>query len=626
SVLAEILRAGNLPASVRTVNLAGEPLPRRLVQQLYGLKTVERVFNLYGPTEATVYATWASIEPDREEAPPIGRPIANTQLYVLDRHLQPVPVGVPGELHIGGVGLARGYLNRPNLTAEQFIQHPFSTRVGDRLYKTGDLVRYRPDGTLEFLGRLDDQVKVRGFRIELGEIEATLDQHPDIRTSVVVAREDVPGDVRLVAYIVPAQQPAPGANELRRFLTAKLPDYMVPAVFIPLGTLPLTSNGKVDRRALPVPDQRSLYMEQGFVASRNAVERRLAREWEQVLGIHPIGARDGFFELGGHSLLAVRLFAQIERAFGRRLPLSSLFQAKTIEAQARLLSQEETAAAWTSLVPIQPDGTRPPFFCVHAHEGHVLYFRYLAAWLGPDQPFYGLQARELDGVHPPHTCVEDMAAQYIQEIQSLQPEGPYYLGANCGGGLVAFEMAQQLHAQGQEVDLLALIDAHAPGCHVPLPHAEAFRYRAYRLLQKLDEHWGNLALLDPQEQLAYLGQAVRWLLQSRLRPMMQQITARFAPGNRSSLPSAPGQVISTQPSVLNDYIPRFYPGRVALFRPSKQAARYRHDPQFGWGRLAAGGVEVHVLPGYHGIIHEPRVRLLAQRLQACLANAQTPLR
>jgi len=316
-----------------------------------------QLINGYGPTEGTTFTCSHLITPTNIGiSVPIGRPIANTQVYVLDHYLHPVPIAVPGELYIGGDGLARGYLNCPELNAQKFIPNPFSDEPGARLYKTGDLVRYLPDGNIEFLGRIDHQVKIRGFRIELAEIEAILSQHPDVRTAVVVAREDMPGQKRVVAYLVANQPPAPPSSELRRFLKQKLPDYMVPSAFVMLPALPLTPNGKVNRQALPTPNQVRPELELAFVAPRDALETQLTRIWSEVLGIQPIGVTDNFFELGGHSLLAVRLFALIKQRCGKSLPLATLFQQGTVEQLASILRQKGWSPSWSSLVPIQPQG------------------------------------------------------------------------------------------------------------------------------------------------------------------------------------------------------------------------------------------------------------------------------
>jgi amino acid adenylation domain-containing protein len=369
SAIAELLRANAIPQNVQTVNLAGEPLSQQLVNQLYQQETIQQVFNLYGPSEATTYSTFTISIPrggENEKArhsPSIGRPIANTQIYILDSHLQPVPIGVPGELHIGGVGLARGYLNRSELTEEKFIPNPFQRSNGigelfrsyfgakedpssnpERLYKTGDLARYLPDGTIEFLGRLDNQVKIRGFRIEEGEIEAAIAQHPSVQQTVVTAREDNPGDKRLVAYIVLDPEQALTTDELRRFLKQKLPDYMVPSAFVFLNILPLTPNGKIDRRALPAPDSSQPNLEETFVAPRTPTEQQIADIWTQLLKLEQIGIHDNFFALGGHSLLATQVISRLRQGFGIELSLQTLFEAPTV---GELSSRIETIR-WAS--------------------------------------------------------------------------------------------------------------------------------------------------------------------------------------------------------------------------------------------------------------------------------------
>ncbi len=338
SAAAELVYSGNLPTSVRTVNLAGELPHNTLIRRLYQQGAIQRIFNLYGPTEATTYSTFTLVE-EEEREPSIGRPIANTQAYILDTHLQPVPIGITGELYIGGEGLARGYLNRPELTAERFISNPFSQQPDARLYKTGDLARYLPDGNIEFLGRIDHQVKIRGFRIELGEIEAVLRQHPEVREAVVVAWEDTPGDTRLVAYIVATQGQAPAITILRNFLKERLPKYMVPASFVLLEALPLTSNGKVNRRALPAAERSKAKLDESFVAPTQPLHQQLEQIWEDLLDIRPVGVRDNFFDLGGHSLLATRLVDRIERIFGKKIPLATLFAGPTIEQLAVALQQ-----------------------------------------------------------------------------------------------------------------------------------------------------------------------------------------------------------------------------------------------------------------------------------------------
>src|SRR5438093_381914 len=300
--------------------------------------------------------------------------------------MRPVSIGAVGELYIGGVGLARGYLNRPELTQERFVPHPFSAEVGTRLYKTGDLARHLANGDLEYLGRGDYQVKIRGHRIELGEVEAVVSQHPAVRETVVVAREDSPGDKRLVAYVVPRPDQTPQTGELRSYLKQKMPEYMVPTGFVMLEALPLTPNGKVDRRRLPAPDRSRPEHESGYVAPRNKVELRLVEVWQEALDIKPISVTDNFFDLGGHSLLAVRLFIQIEKSFGRSLPLATIFKAPTVEQLAAMICAGPVSAASGCLVVLQGEGTKPPLFCVSGIRGHVFRVRHLVRYLANDQP------------------------------------------------------------------------------------------------------------------------------------------------------------------------------------------------------------------------------------------------
>ena len=608
-----LLEAGWSGSQHLKILCGGEMLPRGLASQL--LEKGAAVWNLYGPTETTIWS--ASHQVVSGVGPvSIGRPIDNTQIYILDTHLEPVPIGVPGELYIGGAGLARGYLNRPELTAERFVPSPFSGEPGARLYRTADLARYRRDGNLEFLGRTDHQVKVRGFRIELGEIESVLAKHPDIQQAVVTTQEDDRADRRLVAYLLPKQESVPPANELRSFIRAKLPDYMVPAFFVTLDALPLTPNGKVNPRALPAAEATHSQPMEGVVKPRNRLELDLLRIWEDVLSIKSIGVTDNFFDLGGHSLIAVRLFAQIEKKFEKKLPLATLFRAPTIEQLAVYLGQEESEPFWSSLVAIQPSGSKPPFFCVHAHGGNVLNFRDLARRLGTDQPFYGLQAQGLDGQQTRHTRIEEMAAHYLNEIKTVQPEGPYFLGGYCFGGRVAFEMAQQLHAQGKRVALLAMIDSYAPG----YPKLRPWFDREVK--QRFLYHWGNLKGTSAKEELDYVLQKGK-ILKNRLKTFANRRISWLYLTLGIALP--PRLQPFQQPKrVRYNYARQTYPGRITMFSPVKGPAWVDHHPDMGWEGLAAEGLDIHEIPGsYAHIISEPFVGELADRLTACIDNART---
>jgi amino acid adenylation domain-containing protein len=600
--------------SLRLVCCSGESLTRELQERLFNRLGVE-ISHKYGPTEATISVlAWLCERENCQSVIPIGRPIANTQIYVLDSNLQPVPVGVPGELHIGGICLARGYLNRPDLTAEKFIPNPFSSQQRERLYKTGDLVRYLPDGNIEFLGRIDYQVKIRGIRIELGEIEAVLGQHSAVREVVVVAHKDVLGDKRLIAYIVANKNQTPTIDELRNFLKQSLPNYMLPSVFVILKALPLTPNGKIDRRALPAPDNRRQKPEKTFIAPRNDLELQLAHIWEKILDIRPIGIKDNFFNLGGHSLLAVRLFSQIEQKFSNNIPLATLFQAPTIEQLASVIRKKEWSAQWRSLVPIQPLGLKTPLFCVHALGPSVLYYQNLALHLGLDRPFYGLQAQGLDGKQPPLTKIEDMAAYYIKEIQTIQPEGDYLIGGSSFGGKVALEIAQQLIAKGQTVALLVLFDSTAPGCFTRIP-----------VNQRISHHFDNFLQLGPNYILKKITGKFQWI-KNRTKERIQRASFKFSQKHITSFAQThPNQIVErANKQAAREYVPQIYPGKVALFRAINQSAPegWSVDPKRGWGKLASGELEVYEVPGGHNsMFREPHVRMLAEKLRVSINNA-----
>ncbi|WP_244237808.1 non-ribosomal peptide synthetase, partial [Corallococcus llansteffanensis] len=442
--------------SVRHLLTGGDvvsaPHARRVVETLR-----VPVINGYGPTESTVFATTFHLTDAAHTGAslPIGRPLGNTRVYVLDAHGQPVPVGVPGELFIGGEGLARGYVEQPALTAERFVPDAFCGQPGARLYRTGDQARWSAQGTLEFLGRLDAQVKLRGYRIELPEVEAALLRHPEVREAVVLVREDAPGDKRLVGYVTTPH--ALDTALLRAFLQQRLPEYMVPSALVRLDVLPLTAQAKVDRKALPPPEAGASPSADRYVAPRTPTEALLATLWAEVLRRDRVGVTEDFFALGGHSLLAVRLAAGIRARTGQSLPLAALFQAPTIEQLARFLGREP--APTSSLVAIQRGGpSRRPFFLVHAVGGNVLGFAELARRLGPEQPVYGLQAQGLDGRLPPLESLDAMARHYVEALRAAQPHGPYRLGGWSLGAVIAGEMARHLHAAGEPVELLALIE------------------------------------------------------------------------------------------------------------------------------------------------------------------------
>ncbi|MFC9843950.1 amino acid adenylation domain-containing protein [Streptomyces sp. NPDC060223] len=432
----------------------GEALPEDLAHELTDRFPV--VWNAYGPTETTIWSCLDRVRP--AEPVTLGRPIANTQVYVLDESFAPVPEGVPGDLYIAGDGLARGYSGRGDLTADRFVPDPYTDRAGARMYRTGDVARWLPDGRLEFLGRSDHQVKVRGFRIELGEIESVLSRHPGVGRVVVVARKDQPGDARLAAYLTAEGEVPPAAAELRALAAESLPEYMVPSAFVVLDAFPLTPNGKVDRLALPAPGREETTAG-AFVAPRNETERQLAGIWQDVLGVERVGVTDAFLELGGNSISALRVIMRLPDITDVEVPVAALFEGGTIEKLAAIISGEQTAAAST-LVPLRSTGTKAPFFLVHPLGGSVFCYSELLDVLDPERPLYAFQAPEYAGPDVPRPdSIEEIAALYLSEVRAVQPEGPYYIGGWCMGGMVSYEMARQLEATGDEVGMLTIISA-----------------------------------------------------------------------------------------------------------------------------------------------------------------------
>jgi aspartate racemase len=586
----------SLPQSLRMVIVGGEKASLAALtswRKLAGSRV--RWVNTYGPTETSVIVS--SFEPKiSDEIPsvlPIGRPIANTKIYILGKNLQPLPIGIAGDLYVSGPGLARGYHNRPEITAEKFVADPF--QPGKRMYKTGDLARYLASGEIEFAGRTDDQVKIRGYRVELEEIEAVLGSHAGVHEVVVTARENEAGEKTLVAYLVPSREQVPTASELRIYLKQKLPHYMVPSAFVLLEAMPKTPNGKTDKRNLPAPKAADFAEPQEYVAPTDELQRQLARIWETVLDKKPVGIRDNFFELGGHSLLAARLMHRIEQQIGERLPLASLLQAPTIEQLSGLLRHDQYSDSWSMMVPIQPQGTKPPFFCVHGVGGNVVGFRDLARHVGDDQPFYAIQPQGLDGKRECLTSIPQMAERYIQEIRRVQPDGPYRIGGYSFGGLVAYEMAQMLEAQGIEVSLLALFDTY-PG---------KMQSRAAALK--------NLAGLPLKEQIGFLWKKGTFVLMT----LRKRLELQF-------LPRALRNVRQACAKAAADYDVQPYPGRVTLFRVREKSVGSLNDPYAIWWQVAAGGVDLREISGDHlSLLKEPQVRLLGERLADALSPAKS---
>jgi amino acid adenylation domain-containing protein len=590
-----LLDSGWHGAPSLTMLCGGEALPRDLANRLLGKGA--SLWNLYGPTEATIWSAAARVEAG-DGPVAIGRPIANTQFYVLDDRLRPVPVGVPGELHIGGDGVARGYWGRPELTAESFVADPFRQDPEARLYKTGDLVRHRPDGTLEFLGRRDTQVKVRGFRIETAEVEHHLEQCPGVTECVVVAREDRPGDRRLVAYVV-AAPPAPRAGELRRLLSAKLPFYMVPSAFVPLERMPLTPNGKVDRAALPAPARVESGGPRPAVPPRDEAEAKLALLWREALGEKSVSVTDDFFESGGSSLLAMSLLARVEWTFGRKVSFARFFQAPTIEAVAASVRADPWKNPDTRLFAMRAEGTQPPLIIVDGGP----FYRPLVRRLGGDQPVFGLLFPELSML-PERFSANDVAAQLVEALCASDVEGPYYLAGWSAAGVFAYEMARQLRSRGKEVLLLTLFDTNNPEYWRSFEGWWKFPIRSYLWLEKVLYHLGKARGIP-------FRQAWRYFRESMKKFRLQDSEGEQGKGVLGEAGDWSWKMQMQYRTVFN-YGPEPCDIPMVLFRSTALQRGWFRDPQLGWGAVACGGLTVYEMPGEHDTMFlEPHVQRLA---------------
>ncbi|PMB42624.1 non-ribosomal peptide synthetase [Fischerella thermalis CCMEE 5330] len=596
---------------------SGEVLSVNLAKTFGQLLPEAKLINLYGSSEVSANVTYCdlSLLPDQLTTIPIGRSIDNTLVYVLNSRLQPTPVGVVGELYIGGDGLAKGYLHRPELTQERFIDNPFVP--GSKLYKTGDLVRYLNDGNLEYLGRCDRQVKIRGFRVELGEIEAAIAKHPSIRESVVIAQDHNPKDQRFIAYVVTKQDI--DIPQLSNYLQEKLPNYMVPSALVILDALPLTPNGKVDKLALPTDDVIRSQAIASFVAPRNFTELTLVKIWENLLNTSPIGATDNFFDLGGHSFLAVRLMAQIYDQFGHNLPLSTLFENPTIEKLAAIVNQPFYENSGSHLVAIQSSGNKIPFFCMHGAGGGIRNYFNLSRRLGEDYPFYALEDNP-DQDEPEIISVEETATRYLEEIRQVQPHGPYLLGGFCYGGVLAFEMAQQLQRQGQTVGLLVVIDAILPETGVKPGEDDDAKFllrmaESIKTNNNIDFSVGfdELRGLPLNEQLHLVNKKANFIFSdTEIKDFLRYY-----------------KLFKSHVQAMRDYVPQVYPDSMTLFRAKEElvhdfeSAEFNtSDPWLGWGKYSRQPIQVIEVPGDHfSMFVEPHIQELAKQLRICIDHA-----
>lgn len=610
-----MLEAGWDKSTPIKVICGGEALPKELAEKITA--RAESLWNVYGPTETTVWSTIKQIKAD-DRMITVGRPIDNTSIYILDQYLNPVAPGIPGEIYIGGDGVAKGYLNQAQLTAEKFIRDPFSATPGSKMYRTGDLGQFMDNGEIECLGRIDSQIKIRGYRIETGEIEYHLANEYNIKESVVLARPDKNGVNKLVAYVVVsdnyrAENETDQIKNWRIALKVALPDYMVPDDLIVIPAMPLTPNGKVDKKALAT--QHTILAESInlYVAPRTDVEKLVADIWSEFLEIDKVGIYDNFFELGGHSLIAVQVMTRIEKLTGKRLPLAALFENSTVEKLALMLEMDGKSIVWDSLVPIKPTGNKMPLYIVHGAGLNVLLFNTLASGMDADQPVYGLQAKGLNGIDEPLKNIVDIAAHYNASIMAQNPNGPYALAGYSFGGIIAFEMAKQFQAMGKQVKMLAMFDTYAyrspyydPWLTMQIKRGKFFgRKVGYNLsfpngFADTVSHAGKMA----KRGLTRLF----WKLSKN-----EKQEGFFGYANKID-----------EMNILAEKWYRLAPNDIAveLFRAEERTFYMDDFEHLGWKPYALKGVNVHKVPGEHNTIFKaPNDKIFASILQNCLNEA-----
>jgi amino acid adenylation domain-containing protein len=598
------------PASptIRGIDLGGEPVISNdfdLFREHFADGCV--LVNHYAATEVSVIAQQV-LTKESEVARgilPVGRPANGNSVTIVDDEMREVPVGTAGQIVVHSSHLSVGYWNEPELTATTFRPDP--ANAARRLYLTGDLGRLGADGVLEHLGRTDARVKIRGHSVEVAETEAALLALGDFRETAVVAREDEYGTPQLVAYVVPKSLSAPKVDEVRTRLRAALPDFMVPAKYVTMERLPVTPNGKLDRRALPEPGCERPDLGGSFTAPRDEIERSLASIWEDVLGVHPIGVDDNFFDLGGDSIRAVRMCAMVRKTLETVVPQSALLRAPTIATFAAIARGESESSTDSALLTVQKGGAEPPVFLVHGLSGGILFSWDIARELGPERPFYAVEGVPRLDYIPGRVRVEDLATEYRDLIRTVRPNGPYTICGFSFGGLVAFEIAKQLIAQGEEVAFLGLIDAHAPG--YPNVHP---------LVRRMGEHFTALYEMPREKWPTYFAKRLRFVrsaIRDRIgRPKDQKATTKRP---RTSLMFEAFRIAA------RTYAPGVYPGETYLFRAKLRIPVRNPDPEHGWGPYVSGPLHVKPIPGHHlSCIREPNVAVLARAFADALLASE----
>lgn len=564
----------------------GEAMTRDMAEKLLALGL--NLWNMYGPTEATIWATFYQVQSRKSGSVPIGKPIDNYTAYILDANLMPVPVGVPGELYIGGAGLARGYRNKPELTAERFIHLPVAH--GERVYRTGDYAVYRADGTIECQGRADNQVKVRGYRIELEEVELHLSSHPDVVAAAAQAWLEPTGSYRLSGYVVPREGSGLQGQDVRDYLKGRLPEYMIPSDFVVLTHLPQTSNGKTDRKALPRPDEAPAErVVEAAAAPVTPQEQRMAQIWAEVLGVSTVARTDNFFDLGGHSLLLVQLFARINREFNTQLPITTIFDAQTLEELAKVLTEDVNLA---SIVPVQTEGTKPPLFVAHSY----LLYRALSRALGNDQPFYGLRELETDG----DLSIEQRARRYVQEMRAVQPVGPYRIAGWCAAGPLAVEIAEQVLETGQQVAELILFDAWMPGWADSVQVSKTTA--AARFGDRVAEFWDRFSELSMGDRFKYVVRVLRRMVVETRDDFYVKHWAQVNELSKKLNVPLPQFMHNTSLqtfAALREFRATLLPLHITLIRASETRRLRNAVDTCGWEAVAERGVKVLWAPGDH---------------------------
>ncbi|MGB2924730.1 MAG: condensation domain-containing protein [Limnothrix sp.] len=607
-------------SSIRNCLIGGDTFSFFLVQKARRQLPSCQIINTYSLPENTIFASTFLLNSDisNDDQKWMGRPFENTQFYVLDKYFKLLPIGGIGELYLGGSNLAQGYFNQPTKTEAKFIANPFDSNPESRLFKTGYLVRYLPNGNLELLGRINQLVEIKGFKIDLAEVETVLNLSLIVKESVVTLAQNQQGKKYLVAYIVGIEEETLNAGRLRQFLKQNLSDYMIPDVFIKLPSLPLIANGELDRLSLPKADEITADSSDGFVAPQTLLEEQLADIWSKALRGKKVGRHDDFFELGGNSILAVRVFSEIEKVCKTELPLSILFQTPSIYKLAKAIENKGQYNSSSCMVALQPNGIKTPIFCTHAIGTSVQFYRNLSHYMGKDQPFYALQSQFLEQAETnPNLTLEDMAAFYIQEIRSVQSEGPYLLGGYSFGGIVIYEIAQQLLRSGQNVAMLAIFDTTALGGHRRLPRHE-----------QISKHWENFRTLG----ISYAARKASTQLNFQAFRVQQFIQKCIQTNKNNSDKSAffrsrLRQIEILHLQALQNYQMQKYPGKVSLFRSAIRPDNIgdQWDEALGWRNFVQESFEIYDLPGnHHDMFKEPNVEVFAEQLNNCIDKSLIP--